>query len=197
MPASSLTHALSSRRGSSVRPRAGAKVMPRLELLEGRDLMATGFGPFHVAHFALSNLREMRIAVHYDRLRGLNMGANMHGLRDAAAIRPSPGLPVIVSPLVPVITPIQIGSPVTTPAPQPPVTFLPVSAPSGTVSTGTPLNPNLQLTHPIGTGSPPAEVTYNLGQLPTSTTPGEIMVHRGIESNPLSGPGNLLSPITF
>jgi hypothetical protein len=177
--------ARASRRGSLTQFKARTTAEPLVERLEGRELMATGVGPFHAGHFAVVNFREVRALIRYDHLRRFDMALSKHSLRSATVFGSPPVLSHVASHLVSANTPMQVATQVSTSAPGTTVSYQPTVISTGTSGSGPSSSPIVPITIPVGTSNPPTEVLYGLGISSASTSTGSSSASTGSSSSPI------------
>lgn len=155
-------HHLGLRYKQTHRSNQGLKTAPRLESLEGRELMAAGFGAgvLHATQLAAHRVHRHPVAEIQRVPHAGSMPAARrmeHPLHRGALVRFNPAASAPANPQA--VQP-SILSPIVTPGPLVPVAFLPTQPPG-------PPNPAHQITHP-GPGNPPRMVTYGPGVLPAA-----------------------------
>ena len=186
--------------GSAARSSTRAQVAPRLELLEGRELMAAGLSQLHVSRLMGANFREFRALMRYDQLHGpIKTTGGSATTRDPRMVPDSMAVSFAprFAPAVPSDSRrIPITSPVGPLTPQSPVNYgVAVTATTTASPTGTAENPTAGQIYasPV---TPQSTVLYGSSITLSTSSSGEVMVNRGIESYP-SGPVTPSTQITF
>jgi hypothetical protein len=191
-----------SHRCSAPRSSTRVKAAPRLESLEGRELLSTGLPHLHMSHLMGANIGNIKVIPFHERFHGLiqTTGNMVHS--QSRQITPfhavaSIGVDFGPTTVLPAPQNAIAGQTYTGPVtPQSKVTFA-IQAASATTGSplGTAQNPiaGQPYTGPV---TPQSKVTFGLSPAMSASGSGEVMVNRGIQSYP-SGPVTPGMHITF